>query len=123
MSKMDPGRKGIVESVKDKMVGSIKGTGEVMNAAVDTVSVSARTLVKSAAEVGGDLGAVARNTVEGAISGAKQVGLNVEEAASAAATGAIKGAGEVSQEAVRQVRGAVTGFIAGVKVVVKEPFK
>ena len=118
--------KGIMESVKDKkdkMVGSIKGTGEVLNAAVDTVSVSARTLVKSAAEVGGDLGTVARNTVEGAISGAKQVGLNVEEAASAAATGAIKGAGEVSEQAVHQVRNAVTGFIAGVKVVVKEPFK
>ena len=30
--------KGIMESVKDKMVGSIKGTGEVLNAAVDTVS-------------------------------------------------------------------------------------
>ena len=66
---------------------------------------------------------VARNAVEGAISGAKQVGLNVEEAASAAATGAIKGAGEISQQAVQQVRNAVTGVIAGVKVVVKEPFK
>ena len=90
---------------------------------IDTVSVSARTLIKSAAEVGGDIGTVARNTVEGAIAGAKQVGLNVEEAASAAATGAIKGAGEVSQQAVQQARNAVTGVIAGVKVVLKEPFK
>jgi hypothetical protein len=48
-------------------------------------------LVKSTADVGGDVGVVARNAVEGAIAGVKSVGLGAEEAASAAATGALKG--------------------------------
>jgi CheY-like chemotaxis protein len=78
------------------------GRPEVGVEAVGTVGTSARVLVKSAAEVGGDVGLVARN---------------------AAATGALKGAGEIGHEAVEQVQRSVTGLIAGVKVVVKEPFK
>jgi len=86
---------------------------------IDTVSGSARTLVKSAAEVGGDIGTVARNAVEGAIFGAKQVGLNVEERLGGRHR-AIKGRRR-SASSRPAVRNAVTGVIAGVKVVLKEP--
>src|SRR6266496_103252 len=52
MSKMDPDRKGIMESVKNQMVGSIKGTGEVLNAVVDTVSGTLVTTIKGTGAVG-----------------------------------------------------------------------
>jgi hypothetical protein len=111
----------VVKSLTDAVVGSIKGTGKIVNAVVATVSASA--IVKTTAEMGGDVGKAAKSAIEGTITEAKEVGLNVEEGASAAATGALRGAGEVSSTAVEQVRNAVTGVIAGIKVVVKEPFK
>ena len=101
----------------------IRGTREVGVEATESISASARSVVKSAAEVGGDLGSAARSAVEGSIAGAKELGLKAEDAASAAASGAIEGAGEIGGTAVEQVRKAVTDVIAGVKVVVKEPFK
>src|SRR6266508_4596003 len=99
------------------------GAGAVRKKATESIGAGARAVVKSAAEVGGDLGSAARSAVEGSIAGAKEAGLRAEDAASAAASGAIKGAGEVSATAGEQVRRAVTGVIAGVKVVVKEPFR
>ena len=101
----------------------IRGTREVGVEATESISASAQSVVKSAAEVGGDLGSAARSAVEGSIAGAKEFGLKAEDAASAAASGAIKGAGEIGGTAVEEVRKAMTGVIAGVKVVVKEPFK
>ena len=38
--------KGIMESVKDTLVGSIRGTGEVLNTVVDTVSGTLVTTIK-----------------------------------------------------------------------------
>ena len=81
MSKMDPGRKGIVESVKDKMVGSIKGTGEVMNAAVDTVSGTLVTTIKGTGAVGTALTSTVSDVLRGAIMGTAQVGGDVGAAA------------------------------------------
>jgi len=105
------------------VIGVIRSTREVGVEATESIGAGARAVVKSAAEVGGDLGSAARSAVEGSIAGAKEAGLRAEDAASAAASGAIKGAGEVSATAGEQVRRAVTGVIFGVKVVVKEPFR
>jgi hypothetical protein len=80
-------------------------------------------MIKSTAQVGGDLATTAKNAVEGAIEGAKVIGVDTAEAASAAATSALKAAGNISADAGKQVRDAVTGTIGGVKVVIKEPFK
>jgi hypothetical protein len=101
----------------------LKGTKEVGVGATEALSVSASTVVKATAEVGGDVAAGARAVVEAAIAGAKGVGLSAEDAATAAATGALKGAGEISSTAADQVRKVITGTISGVKVVVKEPVK
>ena len=56
MSKMDPGRKGIMESVKDKMVGSIKGTlvcGSIMDYSAARVDSSYRHDVWEVSHGGG----------------------------------------------------------------------
>jgi len=45
--------------------------------------------------VGGDLGNVARNAVEGTIDGAKVIGVSAEEAAAA---GAVETAGEIGEQ-------------------------
>src|SRR5713101_2931751 len=81
-----PGRrshmnKGIMESVKDKMVGSIKGTGEVLNAAVDTVSGTLVTTIKGTGAVGTALTSTVSDVLRGAIMGTAQVGGDVGAAA------------------------------------------
>ena len=105
------------------MIGALRGTKEVGGETLEAVSTTASAVVKSTAEIGGDLGAAAKGAVEGAIAGAKAFGVSAEEAASAAATGALKAAGEIGSMAAAQVRDAVTGTIAGVTVIVKEPFR
>ena len=60
---------GAVESVKGGVVASIKGTGDVAKAAIDTVAGTAETALKDTGKVG-----------VGALHSAKKVGLSAEEA-------------------------------------------
>jgi hypothetical protein len=101
----------------------LRGTKDLGQASVETIGASAGSVVKTAAQVGGDVAVAAKGAVEGAIIGAREIGVDAAEAASAAATGALAAAGDISTAATEQVRRAVTGVISGVKVVVKEPFK
>jgi hypothetical protein len=90
---------------------------------VDTISHTSRAVIKSTADVGGDLGTAAKGLVEGSIHAAKDLGMSAEEAASAAGNGALEAAGSIGSTAEEKVRNALTGTISGVKVVLKEPFK
>jgi len=75
--------KGIMESVKDKVVVSgtliatIKGTGAVGTAQTSTVSDVLRGAITGTAQVGGDLGATAKGGVIGVLKGTKDVGVEV----------------------------------------------
>src|SRR5207244_5376315 len=102
-----PGRrshmnKGIMESVKDKMVGSIKGTGEVLNAAVDTVSGTLVTTIKGTGAVGTALTSTVSDVLRGAIMGTAQVGGDVG-AAKGGVVGVLKGTKEVGAETIDTV--------------------
>ena len=88
--------------VRDGVIGTIKGTGEIGEAAV-----------------GADITTAAVSAVEGAIEIAKDTSVSAEDAASAAATGAIDAASDIGEAAARRVRAAVEGTINGVKVTVK----
>jgi hypothetical protein len=101
----------------------MRGAGAVTDQTADTIGAGASAAVKTVAEVGGDVGAAARATVEGAIQGALEMGSDTAQAASAAASGAIRAAGSLGRTALGEVQQAVTGVIMGVKVVLKEPFK
>ena len=65
---------------------------------LQAIEDSARGLIKGTAEIGGDVGSVARNAVEEAIDSAKSIGLRAEDAASAAANGAMSAAGVVRRD-------------------------
>ena len=105
------------------MVGVMRGARDVTDQTADTIGAGASTAVRTVAEVGGDVGAAARATVEGAIQGALEMGTDTARAASVAAGGAVRAAGSLGQTVLDEVQQAVTGMIMGVKVVLKEPFK
>ena len=63
-------RRNIAESVKDGIIGTIRGTGEIVNAAVDTVSgVLVKAIRETGAVTAATTGAVS-DAVRGAILGA-----------------------------------------------------
>ena len=51
--------KGIVESVKDTIVGLIKGSGDIFNTIIDTVSGMVSNLAKDTGKTGGGINRVA----------------------------------------------------------------
>ena len=55
-----------------------------------------RTSSAATANVGGDVGSVARQAMEGAIEGAASIGIKGVDAIGAAASGAIRGVGNVA---------------------------
>lgn len=120
---METSNTGVIESVKDGVVNTVKGAGNVTSAAVDVIGQTAGSAVKSAAEVAGDIGTATKNLVGGAVEGAKELGVDAMKAVSTTATEALKAAGEIGSEAGEKVRDTFTGTIAGAKVVLNEPFK
>jgi hypothetical protein len=71
--------------------------------------------VKGAAEIGADVGLVARRAVDGVIEATKEIGGNVEEVAKVAVGGAIDAAGTIGNTAVRTVKDMLVGVVEGVK--------
>jgi len=134
-----PVHKGIMESVKDTLVGSIKGTGEIVTTVVDTVSGTLVSTIKSTgavgtaltstvsdvlrgaitgtAQVGGDLGATAKGGVIGVLKGTKEVGAEAVGTISTSARVLVKSAAEVGGDVGLVARNAVEGAIAGAKSV------
>lgn len=72
-------------------------------------------LVKTTAEVGGDISAAAREAAEGSLLGAQQLRVNALDAVAAAAGAAVKAAAEVGGDIAAAAKGAVQGAIAGAK--------
>jgi len=68
-----PVHKGIMESVKDTLVGSIKGTGEIVTTVVDTVSGTLVSTIKGTGAVGTALTSTVSDILRGAITGTAQV--------------------------------------------------
>jgi malic enzyme len=90
---------GVIETVKDKSVDAIKGTGKIIEATVDT----------------------AAHVVEATVKDTKVVGVGAEKAAAAIAGGAIKAVGEAASTTVSTVRDVVTKPFHSDKAASKEP--
>ena len=97
------------------MLLTLRTAQEIGADASIAVRHSSHGLVKEVAETGGDIVAISRAIVEGAIVGAKSTRLRPESVTSAAATGAVEAAGEVSKEAERTVKEAVSDILAGIE--------
>jgi MtN3 and saliva related transmembrane protein len=89
---------------------TLLGAQELGTDPLATVREVSHGLLKTAAETGHDIGAIARAAVEEAREGAKApvVDVRSEAAASAAATGAVEAAAEMGKDKVREVRKAIS---------------
>jgi len=76
-------QKGIAESVKDAIVGSIRGTGEIVNVVVDIVNRTLVNALKGTGAVGTAVTTTVADVLRGAILGSAQVGADVGAAARA----------------------------------------
>ena len=74
---MKPIHSDMIETVKDKIVAAIKGTGNVVQATVDSVAQILATTIKDTGKVGTSVTDVIADVASGAIRGAVQVGADL----------------------------------------------
>jgi hypothetical protein len=102
-------------STKCVTKGGIMGVGDVGGDVVAVASQTVRGAVQGASEVGADVSLVARRAVDGVIEATREIGGNVEETAKVAVGGAIEAAGSIGVTAVRAAREILVGVVEGVK--------
>ena len=132
-------RRGIFESVKNGVVGAIRGTGDVAKAVVDTVSGTlthtikgtgavgtsliealsdvSRAAIRGTADVGGDLGAAAKGALVGTLRGTKETSAQALDTITTTTSGVIRGTAEVAGDIGNAAKGAIQGAISGAKEV------
>ena len=94
-------------TVRNQVVGIMGDAGDMANKGVEVISSVAAGGIKSAADVGEDIGSVAVNTVKGAIDAAGDVGVETVDATKAAVKGVVMAADEIGSEAGESVRKAL----------------
>lgn len=93
--------RGVIDGAKDTGVNTTEAAGEAASQAV-----------KTASKVGGDIGAVAISSVEGAIAAAGDISADSGELAKSAVMGTLKAADEIGSEAGGIVRKALLNAAA-----------
>jgi len=101
---------------KGAVIGAIQGVGAETEVTKGTISDAARAAVGRTGKVGGDVIAVARKVVEGAIEAGDRVGFGAEEAASAAIAGAIEAAEGISKATATAVTKALSMTFTGARM-------
>lgn len=99
---------------KAVVMGVIRGTCEKEELALNTLSHTARTVIRQTAEMNGDVGAAATGLVLGAIAGAEYMRVTPSKAASAVRTAAIKEGDRNGLVAAEKVRTALRKDIGGI---------
>jgi CheY-like chemotaxis protein len=101
---------------KEAMIGTVEGVSEVSKINGGVVGDAARAAVGRTGKLGGDVIAVARKVVEGAIEAGDRVGFGAEDAASAAIAGAIEAAEGISKTTATAVAKALSVTFAGARM-------
>jgi len=109
------------ETVKDKSVAAVEGTGHVVEKVVDTSAKVLTNTVKDTAKVGGAVGTAATGLVTEVVKDTKKVAVGAEHAAGAVVGGAVKATGQVGKAAVDTVHNVVNQPAHNDKPVVKKP--
>jgi hypothetical protein len=78
---MNTKHSGIIETVKDGVVAAIKGTGDIVQATVDTITKMLSTTIKDTGKVGTSVTDAIADVASGAIRGAAQIGADLTKAA------------------------------------------
>ncbi|MDA0232877.1 MAG: hypothetical protein O3B04_09185 [Chloroflexi bacterium] len=102
--------------VQDALTGTIKGAGNVVQAAIDvTHDVTVKTLnaTGSLVKETGGLGSLLSSTLNGAINTARSTGANIGLTAKGAVIGTIQGAGEITTVTAAVLSDTVRSAIKG----------
>lgn len=91
---------GLVESVKNDIIGAVKGTGDIAKATVDTVSNTLSTTLKDTGKVGASATGAIADVAGGAIRGASHVGAHLGTAAKGTVIGVLRGTRHVGDQAI-----------------------
>ncbi len=110
------------EAAQALMIGVLRAGAETHTTMLYALRMSAGVFIQKTARLSGDVGAVAKALVAGAVEGAKETGLNLEEIARETAEGAAEAAGE-STEAGQKVREALAGNILDVETGIRRSLK
>ena len=78
-------------------------------------AIAIKGTVGGAAEVGADLGQVARRAANGILVAAREIGANAEEVAKVTINGAVEAAGSIGNTAVKTVKDVLVNAVGGVK--------
>ena len=103
----------LARSVKDGVIDTIRGTGEITDAAVDTVASSLVNAIQKTGDVAVALTATATEVVRGEIQGAAKVGGALGSAATSAMIGLLRATKEVGAESLDLDRSEATAWSNG----------
>ena len=110
-----PDEREVGSRVKNGIIGVIRGTGEIAQAAVLTVSETAQVTVKAAGTTGGAVAGLAVAAVKGAIEAVGDVGGQASETAATSVETAVDSAARVGAKMGAVTKAAVIGAIRGTK--------
>jgi hypothetical protein len=84
------------DKVKDTIVATVRGTGEIVNVVTETVSDTLTTALKGTGSVGRALSGAIADVASGVIEGTSQVGGDLGKATKGAVIGVLQGTKEVA---------------------------
>lgn len=94
---------GLVETARNGIVGAVKRTGNVAEAAMDTVSSTLSTTLNEAGSLGASATEAMGHIVRGAIQGATDAGVHLGYAARGTVLGVLRGTRHVGAEAMETI--------------------
>lgn len=101
----------IGETVKQSIIGSVRGTGEVVNAVTDTVTGTVASALRGAGNIGQALTGAVSDVARGVIHGTREVGGDLGAAAKGAMIGTLRGVKEVGGAAIDTVGATVENLV------------
>jgi hypothetical protein len=110
---MSARKSSMIESVKNSIASAINGTGDVAQAAVDTVTKTLNTTVEDFGKTGVLVLGAAANVAKAVIHGATGVGAHVGHAAKGAVIGVLRATKHTGAEAIDTVSDTAYALIHG----------
>src|SRR5262245_66696189 len=93
----------VFESVKNGLVATIEGTGDVVKAVVDTTAITIATTMRGAGKTGVAGTEAITDVARGVIHGVTEMGSDIGQAAQGAVIGVLRGTKETGTEAMHTI--------------------
>ena len=100
-------------TVRDSLTGTLRGTGQVTEVAIDVVRDTTVNALKGARTVGGEAGHLAQDAVIGVLQVTGKIGAEAGSVVRDSAIGVIEGTGQVATATTTMLHDVVVGAIRG----------